>query len=172
VRPGDGAADLNREPPAGPIVVPLDGGERAEKALGHAAELARLFDAEVALVRVNPPCVTAAYLPEGALGAVALEEAAEVERREAEVARRYLDGVAARLTAAQGARVRADVVVQEGTAAGILEEAAAPGAGLMVMETRGRRGLARLLLGSVADEVLRGGNVPVLLLHHGGGGTA
>jgi len=44
-------------------------------------------------------------------------------------------------------------------------EAGAAHAGLIVMHTHARRGLSRLLLGSVADEVLRKGDVPVLLRH-------
>src|SRR5262249_28285024 len=153
VRPGEGAADLDRDATPGPIVVPLDGGEPAEKALAPALELAKLFGSEIVLVRVNSPCVTAAYLPEGVLGALTLGEAAEIGRREAEVARRYLDSVAARL-ADQGARVRTDVVLEGATGAGILAEAGAAHAGLIVMHTHARRGLWRLLLGSVADEVV------------------
>jgi nucleotide-binding universal stress UspA family protein len=72
--------------------------------------------------------------------------------------------VAARLRA-QGARVRTDVMLEQRPAAGILAEADATQADLIAIETHGRRGLARLFLGSVADKLVRTGAVPVLLHH-------
>ena len=39
-------------------------------------------------------------------------------------------------------------------------------AGVIALETHGRRGLARLLQGSVTDKVVRGAHVPVLVHHH------
>ena len=36
-------------------------------------------------------------------------------------------------------------------------------AGLIAMETHGRRGLSRMIVGSVADKIVRGAEVPVLL---------
>jgi nucleotide-binding universal stress UspA family protein len=167
MRPGEGKADLGRETPLKSIVVPLDGSELAERATWPAAELARLFDAELNLVRVNRPALMAAYLPEGAgahgLG-VALEQAGELERKEREEAKRYLAEVAAML-AVRGVRCRADVTLEDRPAEGILAEAGARHADLIAMETHGRRGLARFFLGSVANEVVRGSEAPVLLYH-------
>ena len=48
---------------------------------------------------------------------------------------------------------------------GIVATAAELGVDLIVMSTHGRGGLGRLYYGSVADEVLRGSPVPVLLVH-------
>jgi nucleotide-binding universal stress UspA family protein len=167
VRPGEGKADLNRDASLKCIVVPLDGSPLAEKALRPAAELARLFDAELALVRVNRPALLDVYLPEGA-GAVsttgAMEEAERVEALEREEARQYLDRVASAL-AARGVRCRTDVLIDRSPASGILAEASARHADLIALETHARRGLARLIFGSVADDVLRGGNAPVLVHH-------
>jgi nucleotide-binding universal stress UspA family protein len=46
---------------------------------------------------------------------------------------------------------------------GVLTEAQQACADLIALETHGQRGLKRLILGSVADKVLRGSTVPVLL---------
>jgi nucleotide-binding universal stress UspA family protein len=47
---------------------------------------------------------------------------------------------------------------------GIMESAAEKGCDLIVMASHGRRGLQRLLLGSVANEVVTGSTVPVLII--------
>ncbi len=48
-------------------------------------------------------------------------------------------------------------------ATAILNEAAGGEYDLIALETHGRRGLPRLFLGSVADKVVRGASVPVLV---------
>ncbi len=48
-------------------------------------------------------------------------------------------------------------------ASAILEEAEANHAKLIALATHGRRGLSRLLLGSVADKLVRGAATPVLV---------
>jgi len=168
IRPGEGKPDLTREADLKTIVVPLDGSELAERAAWRAAEMARLFDADLALVRVNRPGLTSAYLPEGISGDavnVAVDEARQIEQEEGEEARRYLEEVAAML-AVRGVRCRTDVLVQARPAEGILTEARECHAGMIAIETHARRGLARLFLGSVAEEVMRRAEVPVLM-HHG-----
>jgi nucleotide-binding universal stress UspA family protein len=87
-----------------------------------------------------------------------------LERQERDEAQKYLVEVAAML-AVRGVRCRTDVVLQDRPAEGIVAEAGSRHADLIAMETHGRRGLARLFLGSVANEVLRGGEAPVLLYH-------
>jgi len=76
-------------------------------------------------------------------------------------AERYLAKVAGTLEA-KGLRVRSEV--REGFPVEVIQRSArTAGAGLIAMSTRGRTGLGRLLLGSVAERVLRGAPVPVLL---------
>jgi nucleotide-binding universal stress UspA family protein len=53
----------------------------------------------------------------------------------------------------------------EQPAVAILEEAQKRPTDLIALETHARRGLARLVLGSVADKVVRGASVPVLVHH-------
>ena len=74
----------------------------------------------------------------------------------------YLEEVAGRLRA-EGLQVEA-VVRQGGAASAILAEAEATGADLLLVATEVRDGLARLVLGSVADELLRRAPCPVLFV--------
>jgi nucleotide-binding universal stress UspA family protein len=74
-----------------------------------------------------------------------------------------LERIAADLRA-RGLIVDTAVVMQSQTAAGILEHSVERGADLIAMATHGRTGWPRIMLGSVADKVLRGSNVPLLLL--------
>lgn len=55
------------------------------------------------------------------------------------------------------------------TAPAILEAAKAEQATMIVMGTHGRTGVARLFLGSVAEQVVRGSSIPVLTLRAGAG---
>jgi nucleotide-binding universal stress UspA family protein len=64
---------------------------------------------------------------------------------------------------ARGLAVRSHVVVDDSAARGILGYAAESNADLVAMTTRSRGGLERMLLGSVADSVLRSLDRPLLL---------
>ena len=73
----------------------------------------------------------------------------------------YLNGVLKRL-AEQGLPPQV-AVLEGGTSQAILRHLEASGAGLLCMTTHGRTGLTRMLLGSIAEEVLRKAPCPVLL---------
>ena len=75
-------------------------------------------------------------------------------------ANQQLDGVAARVRD-EGTDVDVHVVVEMSVAQTILEFARTHGVDLIAMSTHGR-GVSRLLVGSVADKVLRGGDLPLL----------
>ena len=77
-------------------------------------------------------------------------------------ARDYLEGVAGRLHQ-RGLAARTRVVVHEQPAAAILDAARDQAADLIALTTHGRGGLARLILGSVADAVVQGAATPVLV---------
>ncbi|MDQ2858235.1 MAG: universal stress protein [Candidatus Eremiobacteraeota bacterium] len=79
---------------------------------------------------------------------------------------RYASTLTAASTQAATERgVDADTVVIEGSAAnGILEAAVARDADLIAVGTHGRRGFRRLLLGSVAEDLLRRSSVPVVVV--------
>ena len=146
------------------ILVPLDAARDAETALPLAETLAKQLDAEVVLIAVLPEDV--AVSPVLAAYEAALARMAET-RRVAALA--YLDGIRERLLR-NG--VPASTAVRVGpVAATIVEMARTEGAGLIAMATHGQVGPQRWFLGSVADEVARSAEVPVLLVRPGEAGT-
>lgn len=168
IHPHEGRPELHRKVELKNILVALDGSSLAEKILDAAGQLARLFEASFTLVRVVQPVLRPSYLPEGTgimgLTHSVLEQVQSLQKQNQDEAQAYLDGVARRL-GERGFKVHTRVVVDEQPAAGILLEAQSSGTDLVAMETHARRGLPRLFLGSVADKVVRGGSVPVLLQH-------
>jgi nucleotide-binding universal stress UspA family protein len=126
VRPHEGKPDLGRQPELKSIVVPLDGTPLAEQVIEPALELGKLFNAEFTLLRVNKPVLRPSYLPDGStvlgLGHSVLVQVNDLQREAQEDARKYLNGVAAKL-AERGFAVQTRVVINEEPAAGILQEA-------------------------------------------------
>jgi nucleotide-binding universal stress UspA family protein len=97
------------------------------------------------------------YLPD----AVAAIEEKLTEGREA--AEAELDTVTARLRTEGHAVDRLSKVVAH-VAEGILECAAERKADVIVMASHGHGGIRRLMLGSVTDKVVRGSDLPVLVV--------
>jgi nucleotide-binding universal stress UspA family protein len=142
------------------ILVPLDGSTLAEEALSVAGPIAHRLGAEVHLMSVQPPALSA-----GAQFGLADSNAQPVygEREHIEA---YLAIIGARLARTDG--VHAVPAVMDGQPAELLAQyIRAADIGLVVMTTHGRGGTGRFLLGSVADELVRQVTVPVLLLRHG-----
>jgi nucleotide-binding universal stress UspA family protein len=166
VRPRDMPVDLTRLPAFRHIVLPLDGTALAEEMIEPAVALGQLSEARFTLLRIVQPVLRANYLPEGStLESMTQSYLDYLEAHQkclVDEARAYLDGVADRLRA-RGARVEARVVVEDQAAAGILREAERLGADLIALATHGRRGLSRLVMGSVADKVIRAAPMPVLV---------
>jgi nucleotide-binding universal stress UspA family protein len=164
VRPQEGApaAEAVRH-----ILVPLDGSPLAEQILEPAAALAELTGAAVTLLRVvGPVPPPGAEVPDGLIEEAVqqlLEKTAELQERVNAGASQGLETAAARLRE-RGLVVQTRVAVADAPAPAILDAAREVGADLIALATHGRRGLKRLLLGSVADKVVRGGTLPVLLL--------
>lgn len=148
------------------IMVPTDGAREASKAINHAEELAKKFDSEVILLRVvQPSSIPAATM--GNPGGVAVYEVA-FEAADAETqanikkARNQLNSRRRQLEK-EGITARAEVLI--GDPAGIIKRVAEDeDVDLIVMATRGRSGIRRALLGSVADDIVRSNVAPVLLL--------
>jgi nucleotide-binding universal stress UspA family protein len=166
-RPGDGLPDLIHEPPFRRILIPLDGTPLAEQIIEPAVALGALCAATYTLVQVVKPLLP---VYDGLAGDTlaetvrAVQERTEAfQRQQVEAAERYLTGVAGRLRD-RGLAVETRVVVAEHRAAGVFEVAREVSADLIALATHGRRTLARLVLGSVADKVIRGGPCPVLVL--------
>jgi nucleotide-binding universal stress UspA family protein len=141
-RPGTAVHEWKR------IVVALDGSELGEAVLPEAVRFAHKLGASLDVLRVAVPTFAAG--------------AAEVPIMvPPEDPMPYLNKVIARLKS-EGVEARA--VALEGRAAeGILRHLEESHAGLLCMTTHGRTGFARILLGSVAEEVVRKAPCPVLL---------
>ncbi len=155
VRPSGETITLQPDAAQAALLVPLDGSPLAEAALPHAADLARTFGATILLLRTVEPSVLAYHY---SLTALAEESLQEEQRR----AKAYLEEVAKRL---HENGVNAHTMVPVGWPADVIVyRAAALGPQLIVMATHGRTGVARLLLGSVALEVVRRSPLPVLLI--------
>ncbi len=131
------------------MIVPLDGSTRGERILEEVVPLARRLHAEVELIQAVMPPVTGMGLGD-VPGVRIIEDPLP-----------YLESVKTWM-ASQG--VDATVKALEGRAgAQILRHAEEMGASLLCLTTHGRTGLARALMGSIADEVVRHAACPVLL---------
>ncbi|MDX1647501.1 MAG: universal stress protein [Longimicrobiales bacterium] len=161
VRPTEGAepAPLDVTPTIGHVAITLDGSELSESAVGPGVDVADLFGAELTLVRVveYPHGTESVYIPD------ATEARREQLEQSREAAHAELSRVAGDL-AAEGREVRRESRVVHHAASGILEMADELDVDLLVMATRGRGRLGRLVLGSVVDKVLRGTDRPVLIV--------
>ena len=124
------------------ILVPVDGSTLAERALGLAATIAvragRLASIDIVHIDTN-----------------AAADSESVERI-------YVNAVAEEVTRLLGVPATGSVLAGD-PVAGIVRQANTDGADLIVMTTHGRTGIARAVLGSVADGVVRLSGRPVLL---------
>jgi nucleotide-binding universal stress UspA family protein len=131
------------------MIVPLDGSALAEEILPHVRTILRRTDAQIILVRAVIP------VP-GEDALVAMESALAT-------ARDYLQQVQDRMVE-QGLRVTSRTLV--GSPAQVILEVAEEEleTTMIALATHGRTGLKRLLLGSVAERVIRKSRVPVLVV--------
>ncbi len=159
VQPNDDqAVDLTTRPFIQRIVIPLDGSPLAERIIPEALKLGKTTGAEYALVLV--------------LEAVAnIEALAERKIRipggwfpEATMAKAegYLEQVAHRMRG-HSCIVHKKVIQHGSAVSAILDYAKTHGHPVIALATHGRSGLKRILLGSVADKMIRGATMPVLV---------
>ena len=136
------------------ILVPIDGSEPSESALHEAFKFANECASAIRLVFV---CEDLPY--------VLAEGPADIARAMEREGTRILAQAAAR---ARAIGVAAETVLVKAAGrrleAAIVEEADGSGCDLIVMGTHGRSGIEHLMLGSVAEAVLRRARLPVLLL--------
>lgn len=140
------------------LLVPTDFSDMSAPELGYAGMLGKAFDAQILLVHVVKRPV---FLPTTA-GAPAAVPASEEEIHEwvlkhlARLQQRASDEVAVATRRVEGDPAKEIVRVAE-------EE----DADLILMSTHGRKGLARALLGSTAEQVMRDAPCPVLCIKQG-----
>jgi nucleotide-binding universal stress UspA family protein len=137
------------------ILCPVDFSECSRHAVDHAMAIARWYGSSVTALHVYPlPPVAAA--PSGPIILEPMLLTAEMRHQLIYAVRQLLGAEAA-------PGVATDVVLSQGAAASeILEQADRMAADLIVMGTHGRTGVDRLLIGSVAEKVLRKAACPVM----------
>ena len=139
------------------ILVPVDGSKTALTAVRKAAELAKVFGAAVTAVYVVDPYPFTGVGADFAYGQTQYLSAAMAE------ANATLDDVK-RIMDEAGMPV--STVVGEGHSVheGILRVMESSGADLIVMGSHGKRGLEKLMLGSVTQRVPSAVKIPVLVV--------
>jgi nucleotide-binding universal stress UspA family protein len=120
--------------------------------------LASLFDARIALLQAVYP-VTIMTDPAMSFPTGFDQELTALERQQAQD---YLDGVAEQLIEA-GVQASGTAVLGGAAYKAIADAAHQEDTDMVALTTHGRSGLRRMLLGSVADKLVRGGGWPVLV---------
>ena len=139
------------------ILVPVDGSPTSQQAVSRAVALAKAFDGEVFAICVIDPYPFTGVGTDFAYGQSQYLEAAAFEANNA--IRNAREAIAA-----SGVKVDTRVVESNAPWRGILETATELGADIIVMGSHGRRGLEKLVLGSVAQHVLSHIHLPVLVV--------
>lgn len=136
------------------VLAPTDFSEHSSLALRYAAAIAQRCDSRLTVMhahRFEPPLEFTSRQ---------IDRVARDEERDRRALHRQLRQ---HVTEAVGGDVRAELVVVEAApVAGVIAEAERVSADLIVMGTHGRSGVNRLLMGSVAENVVRRATCPVL----------
>jgi nucleotide-binding universal stress UspA family protein len=146
------------------ILVCLDGSELAEKVLPYAIEQAKHFESELVLFRAVPePSVISLAMP--GMPGVPLETAGmrrqfQEEQKESEA---YLKALTTKIQTENSLEVTYQIIL-EAAGPAIIQCAAKCDIELIALATHGRSGPGRVILGSVADHVIRNSSLPILLI--------
>ncbi|QJC56962.1 Putative universal stress protein [Polaromonas vacuolata] len=140
------------------ILLPVDGSSASNKSISKALAMAQAFKSEVTLVSVIDAFAFTGMGTEFAYGQAEYLGAATAQAKQ--------DIQAAKKILTDGGVAVVNTKVIEGSAAydSILETAESCGADLIVMGSHGRKGLEKLVLGSVASQVLSHTHLPVLIV--------
>ncbi len=145
------------------ILVPLDGSKVGEIALPYVEELVSKLSPEVKVEVILLQVVSSLthYVIAGEVSAqvpYTKEETEQIENKAVEYLNKAGEGLRSK-------RAKVKIEVKIGSAAEeIIRVADEIKADLIAMSTHGRSGISRWAFGSITDRVLRGGNVPVLVV--------
>jgi nucleotide-binding universal stress UspA family protein len=132
------------------ILCPVDFSELSMRALRYALAIARWHEAEIVVLHVEDPLLHVATIEAGGYP--------ELTKRPYQELRDFID-------AAGGKNRKVRMHIATGRAvSGILEQTTRERSDLIVMSTNGRSGLARAVLGSVTEGVVRQATMPVLTI--------
>jgi nucleotide-binding universal stress UspA family protein len=141
------------------ILVPTDFSEPSEAALTYARAIARQFGATFHLLHVvETPFVPGRFSSEIYIPETPVLISDLIQEAKLKLARRLLPSDKAHYTATK------EIIVGS-PAKTIVQYAAEQKFDLIVMGTHGRTGLGHLLMGSVAEHVVRSASCPVLTVH-------
>lgn len=140
------------------ILLLTDFSADSERAFGPAAQFADLLGARITLLHVVETAIAPQAGPPTA--PLAVSAAGALAEREAD-AKRRLDDLASRFP--RSCEVKSALVRGPDAASGAVAFAEVNGVDLIAMASHGRTGLRRLVMGSVAESVLRRASVPVLV---------
>jgi nucleotide-binding universal stress UspA family protein len=161
VRPGQPAGPApDTTPVFRRVLLPVDGGPVGDRMIEHAVAVTGAPGVEYTLLRV---VTTGGGTVRAALPHRGEDPGSRVQRATVQSAL----GNKAKELAARGLVARPQVVVENDAAEAILRYARDNGFDLVAMATRSRGGLERMLLGSVADQVLRKAETALLLWNPG-----
>jgi len=143
------------------ILVATDFSPASEAALTYGRELASNFGAQLLVAHVAGNVLTRPYT--GGDGIAFVDP--ELQRALEAGAHRQLEAVISTEDREQR-RARGIVITSNAPATAIVEYAKEEGVDLIVLGTHGRGAVAHLLVGSVAERVVRSASCPVLTVHH------
>ena len=145
------------------ILVPTDGSPASERAQQAAVQVARRLRARITAVRVIAP-----YSPQAA-AEIGVSRPAPLSREQYLLAAaQRADMMLRRVTAlARAARVTAVrlTVVDDDTGNALVRTAREAGCDLIVMGSKGRRGIERIFAGSVSSDVLSNSHIATVICH-------
>jgi nucleotide-binding universal stress UspA family protein len=162
VRPEPAQVASPPEPHFRRILVPLEHSRVAEEILPHAVAFATPGKTELVLLSIVDLRL--------AIGPTAVDLRLDVGSRESlldnvvRTAEQRLARLAAKLRTS-GIAVKTEVVADAFPAQCILNRSQSYGVDLIAFTTHARRALGRLLLGAIADKIIRGAHCPTLVLH-------
>lgn len=139
------------------IVVPIDGSGWSERAIPHAMDIARSNNSEVVLLHVFKPPASE-YV--GELALAGQDDQLMALRDEM---KQHMTGIRNNIRA-EKITVRVQVIEGTGVASIICDYINDEGADLVVMSSHGHTGITRWLFGSIAQKVMQGVHIPVLII--------
>ncbi len=145
------------------ILVPLDGTRFSERSLPLASEVARASEAALHLARVHVP-----HEPDGLLSNTSFQwegvDLSEYDRKDRRREEEYLHEVEARV-ATNGLEVDSALLDEGDVTEQLCAYAREVEADAIFITSHARGGVGRVVLGSVADRVLRDSHLPVVIVH-------
>jgi nucleotide-binding universal stress UspA family protein len=139
------------------LLLPADGSDNAQRAIENALPLAQAFGSRVTAIYVIDPYAFSGVGTDFAYGQAEYLSAAAAEGRAALAQ-------ASAVFKHAGVPIDSALVEAHSVSKGILAKAQEVGADLIVMGSHGRRGLEKLVLGSVTSQVLSHAHLPVLVV--------